>query len=146
MNFEQAPNPETRLNENEAHDEANLIKAEAGVSPMTGKISEEWEELYGEGREATVEEYDEALKAIEELKSIVESEPASDKILRVMKTIAEKTKFGLMIALDYIPTGKPVDMVTPQMERDHQETVKGLEGAVGQLKELKKKAEELEKK
>src|ERR1039458_916462 len=100
MKFEQAPNQESPLSEDEAHDEANLIKAEAGVSPMTGKISEEWEELYGEGREPTAEEYDKALEAIEELKSLVESEPTSDKILRVMKTIAEKTRFGLMIALD----------------------------------------------
>ena len=67
MNFEQAPSEETRLSESEAHDEANLIKAESVVSPMTGKISEEWEELYGEGRQPTAEEYNKALEAIEEL-------------------------------------------------------------------------------
>ncbi len=77
----------------------------------------------------------------------VESEPTSDKTLRVMKTIAEKTRFGLMVAFDCLPMGRPTGIVvTPETEQDHEETIRRFEGAVGQLKELKKEAEELEKK
>lgn len=56
---------DTRLSEEETHEEANMMK---------GK-------MYEELRETAPEEYDKVLQAIEDLKNLAEKEPNSSKVL-----------------------------------------------------------------
>jgi hypothetical protein len=78
------------MSEEEAHEEANMVRAKIGVSPESGKV-----ELRGEGpvqredREPTAEDYDKALAAVEELKRVAEEEPNALKILNRVSNAVE---------------------------------------------------------
>jgi hypothetical protein len=66
-----------RLDENEAHDEANMLKAHIGVSPETGNVRK-GEQADGQAlsieRPPTAEDYDDALKALEQLEKDLRDE------------------------------------------------------------------------
>ena len=74
------------MSEEEAHEEANALRAKIGVSPESGKV----EGLdQREDREVTAEDYDKALAAVEELKRLTEEEPNAVKILNRVSNAAE---------------------------------------------------------
>jgi hypothetical protein len=98
-----------RLSQDEAHDEANMLRAKVGVSPETGKIPEAvspfYERDYVEGKEPSAEDYDNALAALEELKKIAEEEPDTVKILHKLRDLPIKVGSGLDLAFRAIGVG-----------------------------------------
>jgi hypothetical protein len=66
------------VSEEEAHDEANMLRTKIGVSPKSGKVEEP---DMRQDREPTAEDYDRALAAVDELKRIAEEEPNGLKLL-----------------------------------------------------------------
>lgn len=74
------------MGEEEAHEEANVLRAKIGVSPESGKVEGPDQR---EDRQPTMEDYDEALAAVEELKRLTEAEPETVKILNRVSNAAE---------------------------------------------------------
>jgi hypothetical protein len=76
MNFEKPVDPslEGRLSEEEAHDEANAISYKADVSPKTGRVVSVEQGSRIE-REATPEDYEAALGALEDIKELAQKDP-----------------------------------------------------------------------
>jgi len=74
------------MSEEEAHEEANVLRAKIGVSPEGGKVEGPDQR---EDREATAEDYDKAMTAVEELKRMAEEEPNALKILNRVTNAAE---------------------------------------------------------
>jgi hypothetical protein len=64
------------LSKEEAQKEAGMVRAQMAMNPESGKL-ESW-------RDATAQDYDQALAALEELKTLAEQEPASRKIFGVL--------------------------------------------------------------
>lgn len=106
-------NIEKRMGKDEAHDEANLIKAEVNLNRNPNSIRPKWvETMLGGMKEkesilnrfvehtATPEEYDKALQEIEELKKLAEDEPAIIKALykigRVSTIVGELVIYDLL--------------------------------------------------
>jgi hypothetical protein len=82
----EGPKGPAPLDEEAAHEEANMLRAQMYVSPETGKIAQSLDSR--EDREATAEDYDKALEAVEELKRIVQEQPESmDLLAKVMKPL-----------------------------------------------------------
>lgn len=78
------------MNENTAHDAANMIKAQVNLGRNPNSIQPKWLESMINNEEvsnrhiehsATSEEYDVALEKIENLKKLAEEEPATAKVL-----------------------------------------------------------------
>jgi hypothetical protein len=68
------PEDAGRLSEEEAQQEANMMRVKMGVVPETGKLederwSEEEQDLVDVGKETTAEDYDRVFEAIEEIKA-----------------------------------------------------------------------------
>ncbi len=76
------------LSKEAAHEEANLLRAQMNVSPETGKVMQSLEPK--EDREATAEEYDKALAAVEDLKRLVEEQPESLKLMQKLNKPVEQ--------------------------------------------------------
>jgi hypothetical protein len=74
------------MSEEEAHEEANMLRARLGVSPESGKVEGPDQR---EDRQPTAEDYDKALAAVEELKRVAEEEPNALKILNRMTNAME---------------------------------------------------------
>ncbi len=70
------------LNEQEAHDEANMIRAKLGVSAETGKVRAN--ETGGREQELTAEDYESAIRDLEQLKAAVASENPDSEHIRVV--------------------------------------------------------------
>jgi hypothetical protein len=81
------------LDEDAAHEEANMLRAQMYVSPETGKIAQSLDSR--EDREPTAEDYDKALEAIEELKRIAQEQPESLYLMqRLNESIRTLTGLG----------------------------------------------------
>lgn len=63
------------LSEDDAHDEANMVRARLGVSPETGKLPAD--RTHTEEHEPTAEDYDNALKSLEDLRMVILKNPYS---------------------------------------------------------------------
>ncbi len=61
------------LGEDDAHDEANTLRARLGVSPETGSLPPDGSRL--EGGKPTAEDYDNALKNLEALRALASTNP-----------------------------------------------------------------------
>ena len=161
------------MNENEAHDEANMLRAKVGVSSETGKIPEAvspfYEGDYAEGKEPTAEDYDNALAALEELKKIAEEEPSTVKILHKLRDLPMKVGSGLDLAFRAIgvgintlhpmaaftdPDNKPDEGIVDAMKRrwgrtktahENENTGGMWHDAENELKALKARAEQFER-
>lgn len=70
----------------EAHTEANMLRAKIGVSPESGRVQGPDQR---EDREPTPEDYDKALEAVEDLKRLAAEEPNALKILNRVSNAAE---------------------------------------------------------
>ena len=161
---EKAPGMDKRLGEGEAHDEANLLRAQLNISPETGKIEKSnWDRdeqlLSFESREVTAADYDNALAAIEEMKKIAEEEPTFERILNKLRDIplkGQSSMIGVELALQSIFTLHIESFPRPRTEefeeafKQHQENVKAeregeiverLNSAENKLKTLRIKAE-----
>lgn len=109
--FEPSSEEKGRLSEDEAHKEANMLRAQLKVSPETGKIpGSEWDVRMGrsfeaEGKEPTAEDYDNALAAIEELKKIVAEEPSAEKVINKLKDLPLKAATGIELAFRFLGVG-----------------------------------------
>jgi hypothetical protein len=91
----EGPKEAAPLDEEAAHDEANMLRAEMGVSPKTGKIEGLRPE---EDREPTSEDYDHALKSIEWIKSMIQEHPESTELMakatKCARALAEVPAIG----------------------------------------------------
>jgi hypothetical protein len=65
------------MGEQEAHEEANILRAKIGISPESGKV--EGLDLRHD-REPMAEDYDKALEAVEKLKRLAKEEPDALKV------------------------------------------------------------------
>ncbi len=65
------------MSEEEAHEEANILRAKVGISPESGKV--EGLDLR-QDREPTAEDYDKALAAVEKLKHLAKEDPEALKV------------------------------------------------------------------
>jgi hypothetical protein len=65
------------IGEEEAHEEANMLRAKIRVSPESGKV--DGPDLR-QDREPTTKDYDDALEAVEKLKRLAREEPDSLKV------------------------------------------------------------------
>jgi|GEM_PF-2974230 hypothetical protein len=95
MGIESSPK-KIPLSKDEAQKEAGMLRAQMDMIPATGKIATTESEKtnkdilrYQEaGRNATREDYDQALAALEELKVFAEQEPATTKVLGVFARLS----------------------------------------------------------
>lgn len=160
-----------RLSEDEAREEANLLRAKVGTSPAeSAKIPEAvspfYEQDYAEGRETTAEDYDNAFAALEELKKIVEEEPDAIKFIHKLQDLPMKAGSGLDLAFRAIgvgintlhpmasmtdPDNKPDEGITDAIKRrwertriahENQNTEGLFHDAENELKALKARAEQ----
>lgn len=140
MNFENpAASEENRMDSNEAHEEANLIRAKAGVSPETAKMPDPED---GFMRKATPEDYDEALKVVEEMKQLAEDEPAAEKMMMLIGRVAERTRDGAMVLLRTFAMPWGGDS---KAEKTHDAIMARLTDASKEISDLKHKADKFEK-
>ncbi|MBI4094663.1 MAG: hypothetical protein HY435_00520 [Candidatus Liptonbacteria bacterium] len=103
MKFEK---PEERLSEDEAHDEANMLRAKLEVSPETGDIGVDMRGRFREsGERPTAEDYDNALAAIEELRKIASEEPGAERIINKLKDLPLKAAAGIELAFRALGIG-----------------------------------------
>ena|SRR2546427_12154744 len=98
-----------RLNENEAHDEANMLRAHIGVSPETAKVrksKQHDEQLLSLEQQPTAEDYDNALKALDQLqKDLRDESPAT------MKAIIRFNQLVGTLGLSALLAGRALDAV-----------------------------------
>src|ERR1041385_7988413 len=101
-------NPETRpgeegfMNNSEAQEEANMLRVKMGQSAETGEVKT-YERMGGNlniivetfSREATPEDYTEALQAVEELKKLAKEETDIKKIASMVVRGVNKSVRGL---------------------------------------------------
>jgi hypothetical protein len=143
------------MSEEEAHEEANMVRAKIGVSPESGKV-----ELRGEGpvqredREPTAEDYDKALAAVEELKRVAEEEPNALKILNrvsnAVETLVRIPGFGVafLMRLSHALAGVEPGGPKERWKRSAvlTEALAEFDDAESQLRRLKAKGEQFGRK
>jgi hypothetical protein len=95
-----------RLNESEAHEEANMLRVQAGVFPKTGRVhgigeDAETGKIYLEngGRVPSAEDYERALAEIEELKRAAKEDPT--KIGALLHDFLVSTERGLNFFINF---------------------------------------------
>ncbi|MDO8574567.1 MAG: hypothetical protein Q7R86_02980 [bacterium] len=159
MKFEQPPGsvPEneseelkdTRLNEGEAHDEANMLRAKMDVNPYLGTVKKEASNYYGYKWKAevepTAEDYDKALEAIQELKEAAEKEPGVMKVLYQLGRIVNKSKLATAVVMDSIggAVGAAIGGGSRlQQSIDEFSNTRLFEDAVARLKKMKKEGKQ----
>ncbi len=95
---------DTRLSEEEAHEEANMLRASLGINPESGKIIREtrgflpWQKHF-EHLEPTAEDYDRALESVQELRKLSEEEPEVEKALYKVGRVIQRGGQILNLAL-----------------------------------------------
>src|SRR4051812_18918513 len=99
MNPEKRPGEENFLDNKDAQEEANMIRAKMGQNPETGKIEGErvkspdmtWNGEFPElaiDRKPTADDYDKALQIIEDMKKLAaEQDPNSKDINKLLRAI-----------------------------------------------------------
>ena len=145
MSFEKFTPEENKLSPEDAQQEANMVRAKMGASPETGKIPRNWIEAEDPkwGKEPTAEDYEDALGAVEEMKRLAKEEPSTEKVLKLIGRIAERTRDGTMVllrALSPMPNG--ID--SQRFLEKHESIMDQLEDASNKLNELKNKAKKFE--
>ena len=138
--LEVTPAEDVQLSEAEAHDEANMIR---GNVKLEGNI---WGE-HG-AREATAEDYETAARAIDELKEMVENEPAAEKVLYALARIGQtsgKVLSLIMISIGDVLSGNTMAMKsgTATMSNRFEETKTKFWDAARKLREAEKKGRNL---
>ncbi len=88
MNEFESPKGAEPLSEEAAHEEANILRAQMNASSETGKVMQSLDAR--EDREATAEDYDKALAAVEELKRLVEEQPESLELMQKLNKPVEQ--------------------------------------------------------
>jgi len=130
--------PQQRLNEAEAHEEANMMRVKLGVDPEFG-----WKE---NGRMPTAEDYDRALKVVEKMKRMAEKEPLTKKVLIELARLATKSAFGLYKGFAFIASGPWAgDIAAREAGREEEGVLNKLDDAASDLRKLKAEAEEFGK-
>ena len=145
------PEGADQSNEEEAHEEANMLRAKIGISPESGKV--EGLDLR-QDREPTAEDYDKAVEAVEELRQIAEQEPNGVKILeKVNDAVGSLIKiptFGVLFLtrVSHALIGPEPGGPKERWERNATITdlITELDGAKGQLERLKAKGKQFGKK
>ena len=151
MKFEQIPGstnenePEkvedTRLSEEEAHNEANILRARMKVSHHSGTIEKKVGRSCNIEVEPTAEDYDQALKEIENLRQLAEEEPGAMKMLHEIGRIAHKSTLVVeLIFVGFQDLLSPEIMMSPATvgTLNKLRTSKVFEDAVARLKRMKK--------
>ncbi len=134
------------LSKEEAQQEAGMIRAELKVSPESGDIFDPYRDVLDPQSEAkkegdpTAEDYDAALKAIEELKELAQNEPAM-KAVDVLARLAERSKYAALMVLSVNPLYHQGVMVQPAIKMQHERAMSRLDSASTKLLKLKEKAE-----
>lgn len=127
---EQFPQPEDkgRMNNEEAQQEANMLRAELKVSPETGEIpggGNEFDKDRGRSFEIdqkpTAEDYDNALTAIEELKKLVAEEPSAERVINKLKDLPLKAAAGIELAFRALGIGIETFTVAGVLDPDNRE-------------------------
>ena len=167
MKFESSENKP--LDENAAHEEANMLRAQLKVSPETGRIpGSEWDKDMGrsfetKGEAPTAEDCDNALAAVEEMKKIAAEEPTFERIVNKLKDLPLKAGAGIELAFramgvvvetfsiagDLDPNNKENEGIGGAMKRrwersktDHENDLLGMfNSAENNLKVLKARAQ-----
>lgn len=137
MKFEKPP--QQPLNEEKAHEEANMMRVKLGIDPRFG-----WKMENGrhEGR-PTAEDYDKALEVVEEMKSIAEKEPLTKKVLLELARLATKSAFGVYKGFASIASGPWAgDTAVREIDRTEEGVLNEFDDAASELRKLRAEAEE----
>jgi len=130
--------PQQPLNNAEAQEEANMMRAKLEANPeRTGQVMETGEKI-------TAEDYDKALEVVEEMKRMAEEEPASKKVMYEMARLATKSKYGIRIGLTYLSTLPDAFWATAGLKDERKEALGKLDDAASELRKLKAEAEKFE--
>ena len=141
------PSNKEQLGPEEAQEEANMMRAKAGVRPETGKTHRS-DKYDPKGRETLPEDYDKALEVVEEMKQLAANEPSAEKVVLQLGRVVEKTRY-IVVGLLKLPAGilEAVSggLVEESFDIKHEDLMKRLESASKQLRDLKKEAKAFEK-
>lgn len=130
------PGEEGRLAKGEAHDEANMMKAELKRNPNTGVIynpSSQRHERYG----ATTENFEEAFAVIEKLKQAAKDESTYQKVEAQILRVATAPVRGLLTGLDNASGISTDNFIEWKEHRTH-----WFEDAEKRLKDMQKSGKE----
>jgi hypothetical protein len=156
LTSEQQKIEEGRLDLKDAQQEANEIREKAGVRVFSNRIyspekgsnlsKTEVEKIWEDGREPTAQDYDEALKVVEEMKRAAAEEPSSEKAQAKISRILEETKY--IIKDSILSMNEPLSEMT-NLKRpralEHREIMNKLADAEKKLKDLRHYAKGFEK-
>ena len=134
--FPQVNEQDERLDATEAQEEANMMRVKLNLSPETGTKLED-----GFGKKPTKKDYERAFQAVEEMKRLVEEEPATEIILNKVLRIAENARINAEALLYLIATRGTAH----SNEERHDRIMAGLEDEASRLKKLQEEAEKFEK-
>src|SRR3989338_21065 len=139
-----------RLDEKEAQDEANMMRAKMGVNPETGGVADkrirsldgvEHYNLIYRGihpeRAVIAEDYDEAFKFINEMKQLAEEEPSALKVMAKIGRVIDKNPIWPFLVNILVLPHNRYSLETP-------EALKGaFDDAAEKLRIMKEKGDKL---
>lgn len=125
--------PKQPLIKDEAHEEANMMKVEAGYGGMV---------LAGFSEPRTAAQYDAALLVVEEIKQMAEEEPLTRKVLSNIARLAVKSGYGVLTIINILGL---IDFQADQVmiDNDREQVLEKIKDASARLKELKDEAMKL---
>ena len=139
------PGEEGRLTKDEAHDEANMVRAKAGVRPGSSGNRITNPDRYDyrwDSRNATKEDYDQAFAVINQLKEAAKDEPTYQKVAAQIMRVAARPVQDFLHSLDVLASGPSI---RKDVENWHEKRLKTFEDAEKRLRDMQKPGEKFGK-
>ena len=131
------------MDEDDAHDEANMIKAKLRVNPETGKIESPNGSYGWDKHSPTFEDYNHALATIERLKQAAKDEPTYKKVAAQILRVAARPVQEIFHSLDIasIASAGPKTGERIKISNWHKERLQAFEDAEKRLRDMQKLGE-----
>jgi len=126
------------LNEDEAHEEANMMRIKAGADPGSKEFLKEFQ------GPKTKEEYDKALAVVEEIKQMVgKKEPMTQKVFSEISRLAIQSGYGVLMVIAELTRAKAEGKTADEIYQKKNDMLRKIDSASAKLKELQAQANDL---